>query len=187
MTAGIAANRPNAVAIKASAMPGATARKVAVLALARPANEVITPQTVPNSPTNGVTDAVVARKFMRFSTRVSCAAEERWIARCRVAIDRLPALSAAALNTPTSGVNRRASHAVLISERLLPRRKIFQKVSDSLLILRRSSVLERMIPQDQIEKISKTKRTNRVIGVVWLKTSIKLIPVKFVSSSIKKV
>src|SRR5206468_8632513 len=77
MTAGIAANKPHAVAIKASAMPGATARNVATFALARPAKEVITPQTVPNSPTNGATDAVVARKVMRLSSRVNCEAAAR--------------------------------------------------------------------------------------------------------------
>src|SRR4051812_26575791 len=100
----MAANKPNAVATRASAIPGATARSEAVLALARLAKDVITPQTVPNSPTKGATDAVVARKFMRFSTRVNCALEARWIARCRVAMDPVAALSAPALNTGTSGV-----------------------------------------------------------------------------------
>src|SRR5206468_7279194 len=145
MTAGIAANRPNAVAIRASAMPGATARNVATFALARPANEVITPQTVPNSPTKGVTDAVVARKVIRLSSRVNCADA----ARCRVrwsAAEVNTAVwsasppwdcdflatgrnkSAPALKTGTKGVKRNVSAAVLISERLWALRKIFQNV-----------------------------------------------------------
>src|SRR5437763_1651379 len=152
MTAGIAANRPKAVAISASAIPGATARSVAAFALPRLANDVMTPQTVPKSPMNGATEAVVARKFIRFSSRVSCALAARWTVRCKTPADALD-LSAAALNTGTSGVNRNASQAVLISDTLLPRRKIFQNVSDSLWILRKSRSLERMIPQDQIEKI----------------------------------
>ena len=77
MTAGIAANNPNAVAIKASAIPGATARSVAVFAFAKPANEVMTPHTVPKSPINGATEAVVARNVIRCSSRVSCDAAGR--------------------------------------------------------------------------------------------------------------
>ena len=77
MTAGIAANKPNAVETKALAMPGATARRLAEFAVASPANETITPQTVPNNPIKGETEAVVARKVMRLSSKVSWADEAR--------------------------------------------------------------------------------------------------------------
>ncbi len=50
-TAGIAAKRPIAVAISASAMPGATVPNVACATWARPRNEFMMPHTVPNSPT----------------------------------------------------------------------------------------------------------------------------------------
>src|SRR5690606_32390000 len=50
-TGGIAANRPIAVAISASEMPGATLAMVASLTLARPWNEIMIPHTVPNRPT----------------------------------------------------------------------------------------------------------------------------------------
>jgi hypothetical protein len=72
---------------------------------------------------------------------------------------------------------------VLISDRLLPRRKIFQNVADSRLILRSRRALERIIPQDQIEKMSRSPRTNRVTGVVCLRTSIRFSSFKFVSST----
>src|SRR5215468_11146050 len=159
--------------MSASAMPGATARSVAALALPRLANEVITPQTVPKRPTNGATEGVVARKFIRLSRRVSCAVAACWTIRCKTPGDARD-FSAPALKTGTRGVNLNASQAVLISERLLPRRKIFQNVSDSLLILRSSRILERIIPQDQIETRRRTAKTIRVIRVVWLRTSIRL-------------
>ena len=44
------ANRPKAVAIKASAIPGATTAIVACLTEARPIKECIIPQTVPKRP-----------------------------------------------------------------------------------------------------------------------------------------
>ena len=51
MTAGIAANRPMAVATSASAMPGATCASVAWPTFASPRNAFMIPHTVPNSPT----------------------------------------------------------------------------------------------------------------------------------------
>src|SRR5258706_184568 len=60
MTAGTAVKSPAAVVIRASAMPGATARKLAAPAAPRPVKASITPQTVPNRPINGVTEPVVA-------------------------------------------------------------------------------------------------------------------------------
>src|SRR4029077_8477350 len=79
--------------------------------------------------------------------------------------------SAPAANTGARGVNRSASQAVRISERFCPRRNIFQKVSDSFLILRNRRLLEKMIPQDHMEKTKRTARTNRVTVVVWRSTS----------------
>ncbi len=60
MTAGIAANRPIAVAISASAMAGATVASVACCTLPRAWNAVRMPQTVPNRPTYGLVEPIVA-------------------------------------------------------------------------------------------------------------------------------
>src|SRR5208283_1364605 len=57
--AGIAANSPAAVVTRASAMPGATARRLAEPEVPRPEKASIMPQTVPNRPMKGVTLAVV--------------------------------------------------------------------------------------------------------------------------------
>src|SRR5581483_4260766 len=72
MTAGIATNKPAAVVISASAMPGPTARRLAAPAEPSPINASMIPQTVPNSPTNGVTDPVVASQLRFASRAVSC-------------------------------------------------------------------------------------------------------------------
>ena len=53
ITAGIAANKPKAVANNASAIPGATIAKLVFLEIAIDWNEFIIPQTVPNNPING--------------------------------------------------------------------------------------------------------------------------------------
>ena len=62
MTAGIAANRPNAVANNASAIPGATIARLVFLEIAIDWNEFIIPHTVPNRPTKGAVEPTVARK-----------------------------------------------------------------------------------------------------------------------------
>ena len=59
-TAGIAAARPTAVATRASAIPGATA-SIDPPPPARPAKASMIPHTVPNNPTNGVTEPIEAR------------------------------------------------------------------------------------------------------------------------------
>ena len=82
MTAGIAANKPAAVVISASEMPGATARKVAAPAVPSPWKASMMPQTVPNSPINGVTAPVVASQGSRLSRRVSSSDAAIWVARC---------------------------------------------------------------------------------------------------------
>ena len=58
--AGIAANNPSAVAIKASAIPGATAASVACAEVDKPIKAVIIPQTVPSRPIYGETEAILA-------------------------------------------------------------------------------------------------------------------------------
>ena len=62
ITAGIAANKPKAVANSASAMPGATIAKLVFLEIAIDWKEFIIPHTVPNKPINGAVDPTVARK-----------------------------------------------------------------------------------------------------------------------------
>src|ERR1700674_5673586 len=64
----MAANNPAAVVINASAIPGATARKLAEPASPSPANASITPHTVQNNPMNGETEPVVASHDIHFSS-----------------------------------------------------------------------------------------------------------------------
>ena len=61
MTAGIAAPRPNAVAINASEMPGATTAREADPCWPMPWKAAMMPHTVPKSPMKGAALAVVAR------------------------------------------------------------------------------------------------------------------------------
>ncbi len=65
MTAGMAANRPMAVANKASAMPGATTARLVFCSPAMAVKLRMIPQTVPNRPTNGAIDPTVARTLSR--------------------------------------------------------------------------------------------------------------------------
>ena len=75
MVAGIAARRPTAVAISASAMPGATTARLALPACAMPWKDWMMPITVPKRPMKGAELPVVARKGSPRSSRaVSLAA-----------------------------------------------------------------------------------------------------------------
>ena len=62
--AGIATNKPRAVAISASAMPGATVAREADLRAPIALKVVKMPQTVPNKPINGEAFAQVAKMEM---------------------------------------------------------------------------------------------------------------------------
>ena len=62
ITAGMAANKPIAVATKASDIPGATALMVACVASDNPWKEVIMPHTVPRRPIYGLTEPTLAKK-----------------------------------------------------------------------------------------------------------------------------
>ena len=70
-TAGIAANKPSAVANRASAIPGATIAKLVFLEIAIDWNEFIIPHTVPKSPMKGAVEPTEARKFSPFSKEES--------------------------------------------------------------------------------------------------------------------
>ena len=82
----MAANKPAAVVISASEMPGATARKVAPPAVPRPWKASMMPHTVPNSPMKGVTAPVVASHGRRLSRRVNSSEDAIWVARCNAAM-----------------------------------------------------------------------------------------------------
>ena len=77
----MAANRPAAVAISASAMPGATTPRLVEPTLAMRWNDVMIPHTVPNSPMNGVMLAVVASSGSRRSSLATSTAAARSSAR----------------------------------------------------------------------------------------------------------
>src|SRR6266446_2273725 len=66
ITAGIAAARPMAVASSASAMPGATTARFVVWALEMPMKLFMMPHTVPNRPTKGAVDPIMARTPMPY-------------------------------------------------------------------------------------------------------------------------
>ena len=56
----MAATRPRAVASSASAIPGATTARLVVCALEMPMKAFMMPHTVPNRPTNGAVEPIVA-------------------------------------------------------------------------------------------------------------------------------
>ena len=72
MSEGIATINPATVVSSAPATPGASAEKSDFPAAAMPQNASMTPQTVPNSPRNGLTLTIVARNPMRVSSSISC-------------------------------------------------------------------------------------------------------------------
>ena len=68
--AGMAANRPNAVATSACAMPGPTGLQAGgTRETQAPESASMMPHTVPNRPTNGLTEAMVASQFILRSRR----------------------------------------------------------------------------------------------------------------------
>src|SRR5258708_33011755 len=82
MRAGIAAKRPAAVVTRASAMPGATARRLAEPEVPRPEKASMMPQTVPKRPMKGATPAGGGSQDMAFlGGRTSLGA-----ARCLLAV-----------------------------------------------------------------------------------------------------
>src|SRR5262249_1618457 len=128
----------------------------------------------PNNPTKGATDAVVAKNVIRFSSNVSCAVALRCRRRCSFVGLMLDVLmSAPLLKTGTSGVNRSVTAAVETSDRFRALRKIFQNTSVSRRIFRSRRALDRMIPHDQTEKMSRIARTNRVTGLVVRNSAIR--------------
>jgi len=100
----MAATRPTAVAIRASAIPGATIAREAEPADPMPWKELIIPQTVPKRPIKGEVEPVVARKLRYFSSftdsRVSYLLRRRF-----TSLWSVPASSAyTALNTFAIGL-----------------------------------------------------------------------------------
>ena len=99
ITAGIAVNSPAAVVTSASAMPGATARRLAAPASPSPVNASMIPHTVPNNPMNGVTDPVVASQGIHFSSfRTSPCAAACIVARMAFSLRMRPACGFASVN-----------------------------------------------------------------------------------------
>ncbi|CCV04571.1 exported hypothetical protein [Mesorhizobium metallidurans STM 2683] len=76
-TAGIAATRPIAVASSASAMPGATTARLVVCACEMPMKAFMMPQTVPNRPTKGAVEPIVASTPVPRDMRRAAAASMR--------------------------------------------------------------------------------------------------------------
>ena len=66
MRAGIAVNKPKAVATRASEIPGATTVIDTCVNWARPPKAFIIPHTVPKRPIKGLTEATVERKESLF-------------------------------------------------------------------------------------------------------------------------
>ncbi|CAH2405990.1 conserved hypothetical protein [Mesorhizobium escarrei] len=76
-TAGIAATSPIAVASKASAIPGATTARLVVCACEMPMKAFMMPQTVPNRPTKGAVEPIVASTPVPRDMRRAAAASMR--------------------------------------------------------------------------------------------------------------
>src|SRR5688572_21905283 len=156
MTAGMAAARPAAVAISASAIPGATTARLVEPAALISRNELMIPHTVPNSPTNGAMLAVVARNVIRDSSLFISTPEARINARStavrllrvgRAAAPRGLATAAGSpfgvlcfswvvnsaypdRNKPTSGLSPKERHTAWTSENLLLRRNTSRNLLD---------------------------------------------------------
>ena len=77
----MAAARPMAVVMRASAIGPATTGRLAEPIRPISSKALMIPQTVPNNPMNGVTLAVVARKVTRRSSRVTSPVAARTSAR----------------------------------------------------------------------------------------------------------
>src|ERR1041384_8861329 len=88
MTAGIAAARPIAVAINASAIPGATTERSVLRAPPIDAKALMIPHTVQNNPIKGVALAVVARKERFFSITACSLSPARVIALSTISWER---------------------------------------------------------------------------------------------------
>ena len=88
---GMAANRPSAVANRASAMPGATTASEVLCSPAMSVKLRMIPQTVPNRPTKGATEPTVARMLSRAASRSVSAATAECMATARR--ERVPSRS----------------------------------------------------------------------------------------------
>ena len=89
----MAVNKPSAVAIRASAIPGATVARLAFIWIPISWNEIIMPQTVPNKPINGATEAVVARKPFNRSKRMISSFDALNNDRCMLSLPELRVFS----------------------------------------------------------------------------------------------
>ena len=121
--------------MRASEMPGATARRVAAPAVPRPWKASMMPMTVPRRPMKGATAAMVASHVMRCSMLVRASLDAIWAARSRASglrgMPRPPDWrrysSLISLKTGTSGLGLNWSERAAISERRPDWRKARRK------------------------------------------------------------
>src|SRR6185437_153999 len=183
MTAGTATTRPAAVVMRASEMPGATARRVAAPAVPRPWKASMMPMTVPKRPMKGAHCAVVASQVMRRSMMVSDSEAAVWAARSRAwglgAVPRPPAWrwysSWISWKTATSGLGLNWSAMAAISERRPDLRKARRKRLLWMLASLKARHLAMMMAQDTMLAMSRMPRTVSAVGpLLWTMSTIAL-------------
>src|ERR1035441_1069764 len=168
----MATKRPAAVVMRASEMPGATARRVAVPAAPRPWKASMIPQTVPKRPTKVAPLAMVASQVMRDSMLVSASEDAVAAARSSAAglrgIPRPPLWrwysSLISVKTETSGLGWNWSATVAISERRPDLRKARRKPWLCLRAAEKRRHLENMIAQEKMLATSRMTRTPKATG-----------------------
>lgn len=104
----MAANSPMAVAMSASAMPGATTDRSVDPCAPMFENAVMMPHTVPKSPMNGVMLAVVARKVICRSSLATSAEDARNSARSMALRLRIVGRAGAPASAPEAGAGDRS-------------------------------------------------------------------------------
>ncbi len=154
--------------MRASEIPGATARNVAAPAVPSPWNASIMPHTVPNSPIKGVIAPVVASQGKRRSRRVNSSdaaicIERRIASRLRIVPLGFPTCrrysSYPPSNTATRGLGLNCSATAEISCSRWALRKARTKRPLWLRARPNRAHLERMIPQESTLNPRRIRRT----------------------------
>ncbi len=163
-------------------MPGATARRLALPARPRPWKASMIPHTVPNSPMNGVTVAVVASQFMcRSSLAISslspsCSVRSsatRFFTVPRDLIWRVTS-SYPKSNTVASGHGRNCSAATATAFKPADFRKARRNRAFEVRARPKVTHFEKMMAQDITEKINSKTRTAVGSGLARLTMSQRL-------------
>src|SRR5271168_3065386 len=173
----MATTRPAAVVMRASEMPGATARRVAEPAVPSPWKASMMPMTVPSRPMKGATAAMVASQVMLASMAVRASLEAIWEARSRASglrgMPRPPDWrwysSLISLKTGTRGLGLNWSATAAISERRPDLRKARRKRWLWVRARLKLRHLANMMPQERMLARASRMSTAKATGpLLWI-------------------